>query len=120
MEDVLEQDKFVTVAALHTLVRELCKSKKLSMRHLSPAYKQVVETCLMKLLKVESLSQSQYEMVNRFCRDVPGFYRKYKSGLKDILKHHQEFFDKLLVYRVDGLDTYVEKVPPDNDLPNVE
>ena len=120
MEDLSNKSKFETVDALHTRVRALCQSKKIGMRHLSPAYRKVVETCLMELLHVDSLNPSQYELVNKFCRDVPGFYMKFKSSLKDIQRHHQEFFAKPLVYSVDGVDTYVEKVPPDDDLPNVE
>ena len=120
MEDLSNESKFETVDALHTRVRALCQSKKIGMRHLSPAYRKVVETCLMELLHVDSLNPSQYELVNKFCRDVPGFYMKFKSSLKDIQRHHQEFFAKPLVYNVDGVDTYVEKVPPDDDLPNVE
>ena len=120
MEDLSNESKFETVDALHTRVRALCQSKKIGMRHLSPAYRKVVETCLMELLKVKLLSAGQYEIVNKFCRDVPTFYKKFKSSLKDIQRHHQEFFAKPLVYNVDGLDTYVEKVQADDDLPNLE
>jgi len=79
------------------------------MNKLSPTYRKVVEQCLQNFLKSDSISPEQYHIVDNFCITVPAVYRKYKSSQKDVERHHNKYFEKPLVYMVDGAETHIQK-----------
>ena len=109
LSQALSQSQCVTREDLHLKVRSVCKIKKIVLGNSSPAYRSVVVQCLLEFLKVESLSSDQYKIVDNWCDQVPSFYRKYKSSLKDVMRHHGKYFENPLVYSVDGVDTFIMK-----------
>ena len=109
MEVSSNTSEFRNRGHLHLLVRSECAKKKISQKHCSSEYRGVVEKCVSKLLEVDSLTPDQYKLVENFCDQVPSFYRRYKSKLEDIERHHRVYFDEPLVYTVEGIDTFVKK-----------
>ena len=77
---------------LHLLVRSYCIEHKISLKKISGDYRTAVEQSLKELLGVTELTQEHHGIVKNFCQQVPAFYRKYKSNVIDVRRHHSEFF----------------------------
>ena len=77
---------------LHLLVRSYCIEHRISLKKISGDYRNAVEQSLKEVLSVTELTQEHHSIVKSFCQQVPAFYRKYKSNVTDVRRHHSEFF----------------------------
>ena len=106
---------FETRHALHIRVRSLCKEKKVGLKHLSKAYRGIVEQSLRELLDVTSLSSPQYTIIDNFCAQVPSFYSKKAKSLEDVCRLHGDYFKTVLKFSENGVDKFIEKKLIEND-----
>ena len=89
LDEFQRLSKFETRHALHIRVRSHCKEKKIGLKHLSKAYRGIVEQSLRELLDVTSLTSAQYTIIDNFCAQVPSFYSKKAKSLEDVCRLHE-------------------------------
>ena len=86
---------------LHLLVRSHCIKHKIALRKISGDYRNAVEQSLKEVLSVTELTQEHNGIVKNFCQQVPAFYRKHKSNVIDVRRHHSEFFAGVILCTAD-------------------
>jgi ribosome recycling factor len=96
---------------LHLLVRSYCIEHKISLKKISGDYRSAVEQSLKELLSVAELTQEHHGIVKNFCQQVPAFYRKYRSNVIDVRRHHSEFFAGVILCTADISFDEIPNVP---------
>ena len=96
LDEAAKASRYDIFHTLHMSVRSSCKTKKLGMNKLTPAFHKVVQECLIAILKVKTLDSAQSDIAKNFCDQVPSFYRKHKSKLQDVCLRHKDYFLKPL------------------------